>query len=82
MLTALGKGALDAAMIILPVETAGIAEIPIYHEDFVLALPPRHPLSGKRRVPTTVLAQLPLLLLDEGHCLRDQDLDICRKSGV
>lgn len=68
LLTALREGALDAAMIALPVETAGIAEIPIYDEDFVLALPPGHPLSGKRRVPTTALAQLPLLLLDEGHC--------------
>ncbi|AKN17046.1 LysR family transcriptional regulator [Mycobacterium haemophilum DSM 44634] len=82
LLTALREGALDAAMIALPVEAAGITEIPIYDEDFVLALPPGHPLSGKRRVPTTALAQLPLLLLDEGHCLRDQALDICRKAGV
>lgn len=82
LLTALREGALDAALIALPVEAAGITEIPIYDEDFVLALPPGHPLSGKRRVPTTALAQLPLLLLDEGHCLRDQALDICRKSGV
>ncbi|KLO32603.1 hydrogen peroxide-inducible genes activator [Mycobacterium haemophilum] len=82
LLTALREGALDATMIALPVEAAGITEIPIYDEDFVLALPPGHPLSGKRRVPTTALAQLPLLLLDEGHCLRDQALDICRKAGV
>ncbi|HZE15050.1 MAG TPA: hydrogen peroxide-inducible genes activator [Mycobacterium sp.] len=82
LLTALREGALDAALIALPAETSGVTEIPIYEEDFVLALPPGHPLSGKRRVPPAVLAQLPLLLLDEGHCLRDQALDVCHKAGV
>ncbi|MCV7259086.1 hydrogen peroxide-inducible genes activator [Mycobacterium shimoidei] len=82
LLAALREGSLDAALIALPAEAGGISEIPIYEEDFVLALPPGHPLSGKRRVPPTALAQLPLLLLDEGHCLRDQALDVCRKAGV
>ncbi|MGH3969632.1 MAG: LysR family transcriptional regulator, partial [Mycobacterium sp.] len=70
LLTALREGSLDAALIALPAESGGITEIPIYDEDFVLALPPGHRLSGKRRVPPAALAQLPLLLLDEGHCLR------------
>lgn len=82
LLTALREGSLDAALIALPAEAAGIIEIPIYDEDFVLALPPGHPLTGKQRVPPTALAELPLLLLDEGHCLRDQALDVCRKAGV
>jgi LysR family transcriptional regulator, hydrogen peroxide-inducible genes activator len=82
LLAALREGALDAALIALPADAAGITAIPIYDEDFVLALPPGHPLSGKRRVPATALAQLPLLLLDEGHCLRDQALDVCRMAGV
>ena len=83
LLTALREGALDAALIALPAEhRLGVTEIPIYDEDFVLAVPPGHPLSGKRRVPATALAELPLLLLDEGHCLRDQALDVCQKAGV
>lgn len=82
LLAALREGALDAALIALPAEISGVTEVPIYEEDFVLALPPGHPLSGKRRVPPTALAQLPLLLLDEGHCLRDQALDVCHKAGV
>lgn len=82
LLMSLREGALDAALIALPAETSGVTEIPIYDEDFVLALPPSHPLAGKRRVPPTALAQLPLLLLDEGHCLRDQTLELCRKAGV
>lgn len=82
LLTVLREGALDAALIALPAEAAGVTAIPIYDEDFVLALPPGHPLAGKRRVPATALADLPLLLLDEGHCLRDQALDVCHKAGV
>ncbi|ETW21763.1 hydrogen peroxide-inducible genes activator [Mycobacterium gastri] len=82
LLTGLRDGALDAAMIAVPVDSGGVTQIPIYEEDFVLALPPGHPLAGKRRVPAAALATLPLLLLDEGHCLRDQTLDLCHKAGV
>jgi LysR family transcriptional regulator, hydrogen peroxide-inducible genes activator len=84
--TALREGALEAALISLslpkPAGTDGLTAIPIYDEDFLLALPSGHPLSGKRRVPVSALAELPLLLLDEGHCLRDQALDVCQKAGV
>lgn len=82
LLTALRAGALDAALITLPAECAGVTEIPIYEEDFLLALPPGHPLCGKPRVSPAELAELPLLLLDEGHCLRDQALAVCQKAGV
>ncbi len=82
LLTALREGALDAALIALPADLGGISEIAVYDEDFVLALPPAHPLAGKRRVSPAALSQLPLLLLDEGHCLRDQALDVCRDAGV
>src|ERR1700759_4585435 len=82
LLTGLREGSIDAALIALPSEAGGMTEIPIYDEDFVLALPPGHPLAGRKRVPPTALADLPLLLLDEGHCLRDQALDVCHKAGV
>jgi LysR family transcriptional regulator, hydrogen peroxide-inducible genes activator len=82
LLTGLREGSVDAALIALPAEASGMTEMPVYDEDFVLALPPGHALAGKRRVPPTALAQLPLLLLDEGHCLRDQALDVCHNAGV
>ena len=85
LLRLLREGALDAALIALPASglpAVGMTAVPVYDEDFVLALPPGHPLSDKRRVPATALADLPLLLLDEGHCLRDQALDVCHKAGV
>jgi len=82
LLAALRRGSLDAALIALPADVVGVTEFAIYDEDFLLAVPPGHPLSGKRRVPTAELAHLPLLLLDEGHCLRDQALEVCQKAGV
>src|SRR6201998_3356909 len=82
LLALLREGALDAALIALPADAVGVTAIPIYEEDFLLAVPRGHPLSGKHRVPVAALAELPLLLLDEGHCLRDQALDVCQKAGV
>jgi len=86
LLASLRDAALDAALISIPfdkpADATNLTAIPIYDEDFVLAVPPGHPLSGKHRVPVSALADLPLLLLDEGHCLRDQALDVCQKAGV
>lgn len=82
LMAALRDGSVDAALIALPAEVNGLTEIPIYDEDFVLVVPPGHRFAGKKRVPPTALAQLPLLLLDEGHCLRDQALEVCRSAGV
>lgn len=78
LLEALRAGLLDVAVMALPADAAGMAEIPLYNEEFVLVLPAGHPLAGQRDLAPDVLHELPLLLLDEGHCLRDQTLDLCR----
>lgn len=82
LLDALRRNSIDAAMIALPADAPGMVEVPMYDEDFVLALPPGHALAGRNRVDPAALADLPLLLLDEGHCLRDQALEVCRLAGV
>ncbi|QCQ90802.1 hydrogen peroxide-inducible genes activator [Rhodococcus sp. SGAir0479] len=78
LLESLRAGAIDVAVIALPSETPGLVEIPLYTEDFVMVLPHGHALAGRGDLPLDVLDELPLLLLDEGHCLRDQTLDLCR----
>lgn len=78
LLESLRAGTLDAAVLALPAGVPGVIEIPLYAEDFVLVVPPGHSLAGRDDVPLTTLDELPLLLLDEGHCLRDQTLDLCR----
>ena len=68
----------EAAVVALPTDEAGLNEIPLYDEDFVLAVPAGHRLDGRTGLPLSVLKNQPLLLLDDGHCLRDQTLDLCR----
>nr|WP_296770224.1 LysR substrate-binding domain-containing protein [Rhodococcus sp. (in: high G+C Gram-positive bacteria)] len=78
LLSSLRAGAIEAAVIALPSEGAGMVELPLYTEDFVLVVPEGHELDGRSDVPLSVLASLTVLLLDDGHCLRDQTLDLCR----
>ncbi|BDH57073.1 hydrogen peroxide-inducible genes activator [Tsukamurella sp. PLM1] len=80
LLDALRSGRIDVAVVALPVLSAGIAEIPLYDEEFVLVVPPDHPFAGRDDLTADDLTGLPLLLLDEGHCLRDQALDLCRQA--
>ena len=78
----LERGRLDVAVLALPVSPAALASWPLYHEEFLLAVPAGHPLAGRTDLPHEVLAGLELLLLQDGHCLRDQVLDVCRKAGA
>ncbi len=80
LLDALHNGRIDVALLALPIP--GVVEIPMYDEDFVLALPAGHHLAGSTDLSLSVLDDLPLLLLDEGHCLRDQALTACQQAGV
>jgi LysR family hydrogen peroxide-inducible transcriptional activator len=82
LLEALGAGRLDVAVLALPAGVAGLVELPVYREEFLLALPAGHRLAGCHGVPHAALAELDLLLLQEGHCLRDQVLDVCRLAGA
>jgi LysR family hydrogen peroxide-inducible transcriptional activator len=73
---------LDAVVVALPAGVPGVVEVPLYCEDFVLLVPPGHPLANADGLSSTVLKGLPLLLLEEGHCLSAQVLDICRQAGA
>ncbi|MET7454734.1 hydrogen peroxide-inducible genes activator [Streptomyces sp. NPDC005574] len=77
----LTSGRLDLLLLAVPLGVPGVAELPLFDEDFVLVTPLDHPLGGRTGIPREALRELNLLLLDEGHCLRDQALDICREAG-
>ncbi|MFE6894200.1 hydrogen peroxide-inducible genes activator [Streptomyces sp. NPDC057694] len=77
----LGAGRLDLLLLAVPLGVPGVAELPLFDEDFVLVTPLEHWLGGREGIPREALRELNLLLLDEGHCLRDQALDICREAG-
>jgi LysR family hydrogen peroxide-inducible transcriptional activator len=74
--------ALDAVVLALPSGAPGVVEVPLYWEDFVLLVPPEHPLARKAGLSRAVLRDVRLLLLEEGHCLSGQVLDVCRQAGA
>lgn len=75
------RGELDLALLALPVDTGSLHVEALAHEPFVLAVPDGHPLVGTGPVPVGALAELPMLLLDEGHCLREHALAACQVAG-
>ncbi|MFE6284778.1 LysR substrate-binding domain-containing protein [Streptomyces sp. NPDC057877] len=81
LLDGLTGGRLDLLLLAVPLGMPGVSELPLFDEDFVLVTPLDHRLGGGRGIPREALRVLHLLLLDEGHCLRDQALDICREVG-
>ncbi|MGC5346278.1 LysR substrate-binding domain-containing protein [Streptomyces sp. DT24] len=81
LLEGLAAGRLDLLLLAVPLGVQGVTELPLFDEDFVLVMERGHRLGGCRDIPRSTLRDLPLLLLDEGHCLRDQALDICREAG-
>ena len=74
----LKRGEVDVILIALPFAEAGIETRPVYDEPFMVAVPKGHPWEGRKRgVSSEELTKESLLLLGEGHCFRDQVLDIC-----
>jgi LysR family transcriptional regulator, hydrogen peroxide-inducible genes activator len=82
MLEKLHAGELDLGILALPVELEGLESRELYKEDFLLAVPERHPLAAHERVRVADLRDERLLLLEEGHCLRDQALEVCSRVGL
>ena len=81
LLERLTAGELDLGILALPVPPDHLAVRELYREPFVLALPESHALAAKARVRVEDLAGETLLLLEDGHCLREQALAICSRSG-
>lgn len=83
VLARLRAGRLDAVIVALPVPDADAfhAEF-LFEEPFVLAMHASHPMASRRVVTFADLANQKLLLLEEGHCLRDQALEVCHLSGA
>jgi LysR family hydrogen peroxide-inducible transcriptional activator len=73
----LKSGEVDVILVALPFDEPGITAQPVYDEPFVVAVPKGHPWEGRKRVSSEELTRESLLLLGEGHCFRDQVLDIC-----
>lgn len=77
LVTLLKEGALDAALIALPYETSGLAIAPVGEDELLAAVPSDHPLTAQPRVAPSGLAGEEMILLEDGHCLRDHALAAC-----
>jgi len=82
LLEHLARGHLDVLVLALEADLGEVDTLPLFHDAFYLAAPTGHPLLAHRRVPLSALADTSLLLLDDGHCLRDQTIELCKPAGV
>jgi LysR family hydrogen peroxide-inducible transcriptional activator len=82
LLKKLRDGEIDMGIMALPVAQEGVESRELYEEEFALALPATHPLTGKSTVKVPDLKGHTLLLLEDGHCLRDQALEVCQRVDV
>ncbi|TXH69887.1 MAG: DNA-binding transcriptional regulator OxyR [Lysobacteraceae bacterium] len=82
VLRQLREGRLDAAVLALPLHDDQLHIEFLFEEPFLLAVPEGHPLAHGRALTIQDLAHESLLLLEDGHCLRDQALDVCHLAGA
>ncbi len=73
---------LDAAILALPYEAAGIETMSLFGDEFLLIAPKNHPLAQKEKLTVNDLDLSELLLLEDGHCLRDHALNLCSAPGL
>ncbi|AHC16711.1 LysR substrate-binding domain-containing protein [Salinispira pacifica] len=78
----LANGELDCAFLALPQEEAQNCVVPIFRESFVVAVPSRHPWGQREEIAVKDLDGQEMLLLSDGHCFRDQALDLCLRYGA
>jgi LysR family hydrogen peroxide-inducible transcriptional activator len=76
----LAEGRLDTAIVALPVSEPSFTEVALFAEDFVLVRPAED--SGKPAPNVKALREMRLLLLEEGHCFRDQALSFCNMHSA
>ena len=82
LLSRLREGRLDAALLALPLHEDQLHAEFLFEEPFLLAVPEGHPLAKSSSLALKDLSQHKLLLLEDGHCLRDQALDVCQLAGA
>jgi LysR family hydrogen peroxide-inducible transcriptional activator len=82
ILTKLKSGQIDAAIAATPLEDPVIKERPLYYEPFLGYIPQSHPLSQKTNIETDDINMEELLLLEDGHCFKDNVLNICKNRNL
>jgi LysR family transcriptional regulator, hydrogen peroxide-inducible genes activator len=82
VLRQLREGRLDAGVLALPIHDDQLHAEFLFEEPFVLAVPEHHELAKRKGLKLDDLSDQTLLLLEDGHCLRDQALEVCQLAGA
>ena len=82
LLARLRDGRLDSAILALPVHDDQLHHEFLFEEPFLLAVPEQHRLASRSSLDVAQLASENLLLLEDGHCLRQQTLEVCHLAGA
>ncbi|HTU64494.1 MAG TPA: LysR substrate-binding domain-containing protein [Steroidobacteraceae bacterium] len=82
MLEKLHSGEIDVGILALPVAMDGLDSHVLYKEPFTVAMPAGHRLASRPSIKIEDLGNETLLLLEDGHCLRDQALDVCSTTPI
>ncbi len=78
----LSAGQVDATLVALPIPGDQWQIEPLFDEPFVVVVPSQHRLAKKKAITASDLSQETLLLLEDGHCFRDQALEVCQLTGA
>ncbi len=78
----LRAGEIDLGLLARPFEDQGLAGPDLVVEPFVLVAPEGHLLSAPGTIQPREIAGASLILMEDGHCLRDQAIDVCRAAGT
>jgi len=78
----LAAGRLDLLLLALEADLGDVETLPLFRDDFVAVIPSGHPLAKRKRLRESDLADEQVLLLEDGHCLRDQALAVCSAQGA
>ena len=82
LLNQLDDGAIDLVLMALPYQSGDVETLPLFRDGFQLVCRKDHPLAQKKTIALPDLKDAHLLLLAEGHCLRDHALAACRLSDI
>lgn len=75
------RGKIDVSLLTMPISDPSLAIIPAINEEIFLAVPPQHPLAGKKEVDLAEIADQPFILLKEGQGFRTISLRLCEQAG-
>lgn len=82
LVTRLQDGSLDLLFLAIPLEDPAIETLEVVREPFFLAVSRSSPLARRSRIQKDDLEGQEILLLEEGHCFRDQALEVCHRAGA